>query len=37
MLDLITEGMARLAGKSSQAAFHLKQAMVMPLIKGPVT
>jgi hypothetical protein len=27
MLDLITEGIARLAGKSSQAAFHLKQAM----------
>jgi hypothetical protein len=26
MLDLITEGIARLAGKSSQAAFHLKQA-----------
>ena len=37
MLDLITEGIARLAGKSSQAAFHLKQAMVMPLIKGPAT
>ena len=27
MLDLITEGTARLAGKSSQAIFHLKQAM----------
>src|SRR3954468_20310086 len=27
MQDLATEGMARLAGASSQAAFHLKQAM----------
>ena len=27
MLDLISEGIARLAGKSSQAVFHLKQAM----------
>jgi hypothetical protein len=27
MQDLITEGIARLAGKSSQAIFHLKQAM----------
>jgi hypothetical protein len=27
MRDLITEGIARLAGASSQAAFHLKQAM----------
>ena len=27
MLDLITEGIARLAGTSSQAVFHLKQAM----------
>ena len=27
MLDLITEGIARLAGASSQAVFHLKQAM----------
>ena len=27
MLDLVTEGLARLAGKSSQAIFHLKQAM----------
>lgn len=27
MRDLITGGLARLAGKSSQAAFHLKQAM----------
>ncbi|RME82365.1 MAG: DUF499 domain-containing protein [Caldilineae bacterium] len=27
MRDLITEGLARLAGKSSQAVFHLKQAM----------
>jgi hypothetical protein len=28
MRDLISEGMARLAGRSSQAVFHLKQAMV---------
>jgi hypothetical protein len=27
MLDLVSEGLARLAGKSSQAVFHLKQAM----------
>src|SRR4051812_24931147 len=27
MQDLITEGIARLAGSSSQAIFHLKQAM----------
>src|SRR6476469_9603366 len=27
MQDLITEGIARLAGASSQAVFHLKQAM----------
>jgi len=27
MKDLVTEGIARLAGKSSQAIFHLKQAM----------
>ena len=27
MQDLITEGIARLAGASSQAIFHLKQAM----------
>ena len=27
MRDLITEGIARLAGASSQAVFHLKQAM----------
>ena len=27
MLDLLTEGIARLAGASSQAVFHLKQAM----------
>ena len=27
MLDLISEGIARLAGASSQAVFHLKQAM----------
>src|SRR6476469_4163783 len=27
MKDLITEGLARLAGESSQALFHLKQAM----------
>lgn len=27
MKDLITEGMARLAGRSNQAVFHLKQAM----------
>ena len=27
MRDLISEGIARLAGASSQAAFHLKQAM----------
>src|SRR5438874_2031811 len=27
MKDLITEGIARLAGASSQAVFHLKQAM----------
>jgi hypothetical protein len=27
MRDLVTNGLARLAGKSNQAAFHLKQAM----------
>ena len=27
MQDLISEGIARLAGKSTQAVFHLKQAM----------
>jgi hypothetical protein len=37
MQDLISEGVARLAGASSQAVFHLKQAMGYPARAGNST